>query len=74
MQNQTIDHHLQEALAHLEKAINQSIHTVQENQATSKELGGKWEHFLGEFYGMVKDKGKKTRINLFSWISFAKIR
>ncbi|MEK8126638.1 hypothetical protein WMW72_01810 [Paenibacillus filicis] len=74
MQNQTIDHHLQEALAHLEQAINQSIHTVQENQATSKEIGGKWEQFLGAFYGMVKDKGKKTRINLLSWISFAKIR
>ncbi|TVY04198.1 hypothetical protein [Cohnella terricola] len=74
MQNQSIDHHLQEALAHLEQAINQSVHVVLENQATSKELGSKWEHFLGEFYGMVKDKGKKTRINLLSWISFAKIR
>lgn len=74
MQNQTIDHHLREALAHLEQAINHSIHTVLENQATSKELGSKWEQFLGEFYGMVKDKGKKTRINLLSWISFAKIR
>ncbi|WP_223067180.1 hypothetical protein [Paenibacillus caui] len=74
MQNQTIDHHLQEALAHLEQAINLSIHTVMENQASSKEIGSKWEQFLGEFYGMVKDKGKKTRINLLSWISFAKIR
>ncbi|WP_410511132.1 hypothetical protein PaeBR_13545 [Paenibacillus sp. BR2-3] len=74
MQNQTIDHHLREALAHLEQAINQSIHTVMENQASSKEIGAKWEQFLGEFYGMVKDKGKKTRINLLSWISFSKIR
>jgi hypothetical protein len=59
MQNQTIDHHLREALAHLEQAINQSIHTVLENQASSKEIGSKWEQFLGEFYGMVKDKGKR---------------
>ncbi|QWU17689.1 hypothetical protein SAMN04487895_10592 [Paenibacillus sophorae] len=74
MQNQTIDQHLQEALAHLEEAINQSIHTVMENQTSSKEIGGKWEQFLGQFYGMVKDKGKKSRINLLSWISFSRIR
>lgn len=58
MQNQTIDHHLREALTHLEEAINQSIHTVTQNEASSKEIGGKWEQFLGQFYGMVKDKGK----------------
>ncbi|NGM82914.1 hypothetical protein G5B47_10865 [Paenibacillus sp. 7124] len=74
MQNLTIDQHLQEALAHLEEAINQSMHSVADNQASSKEIGGKWEHFLGQFYGMVKDKGKKSRVNLLSWISFAKIR
>lgn len=74
MQNHTIDHHLREALAHLEQAINQSIHTVLNNQATSQELGNKWEQFLREFYGMVKEKGKKTRVNLLSWISFAKVR
>ncbi|MFD1773346.1 hypothetical protein [Paenibacillus rhizophilus] len=74
MQNQTIDHHLREALAHLEQAINQSIHTVMENQSSSKEIGGKWEQFLGQFYGMVKDKGKKSRVNLLSWISFSRIR
>lgn len=74
MSNQTVDNHLREALAHLEIAINLSIQSVLEDQATSKELGGKWEQFLREFYGMVKDKGKKTRINLLSWISFAKIR
>ena len=74
MQNQTIDDHLREARAHLEAAMNQSIHSVLENQASSKEIGGKWEKFLGAFYGMVKDKGKKTGINLLSWISFARIR
>ncbi|AKG33945.1 hypothetical protein [Paenibacillus durus] len=74
MQNEVIDQHLQEALTHLEEAINQSIHSVMDNQASSKEIGGKWEQFLGQFYGMVKDKGKKSRINLLSWISFAKIR
>ncbi|WP_025692199.1 hypothetical protein [Paenibacillus zanthoxyli] len=74
MQNEAIDQHLQEALTHLEEAINLSIHSVMDNQASSNEIGGKWEQFLGQFYGMVKDKGKKSRINLLSWISFAKIR
>ncbi|MBC8081012.1 MAG: hypothetical protein H7X86_11750 [Gorillibacterium sp.] len=74
MHNDTIDHQLREALALMEQAINQSIHTVKENQASAKEIGGKWEQFFGEFYSMVKEKGKKTRINLFSWISFSKIR
>ncbi|RKP49919.1 hypothetical protein D7Z26_19010 [Cohnella endophytica] len=73
-ENQTIDDHLREALAHLEQAIDQSIHAALENHAASKELGGKWEQFLGKFYGMVKDRGKKTQINVLSWISFSKIR
>jgi len=74
LQNQTIDHHLREALAHLEQAIDLSLQSALENQAATKELGGKWEHFIGEFYGMVKDKGRKSRINLLSWVSFARIR
>lgn len=73
MQSQ-IDHHLKEALTHLESAINQSIHTVLENEQARKDIGRKWEQFLGEFYGLVKEKGKKSRVNLLSWISFAKIR
>jgi hypothetical protein len=74
MSSQTIDQHLREALIHLEQAINQSIEAVQADQAASKELGGKWQQFLGEFYGMVKEKGVKTRINMLSWISFARLR
>lgn len=74
MQNETIDRHLREALAHLEQAIDQSIRAAQENKSASQELGGKWEQFLGEFFGMVKNKGKQSRINLLSWISFSKIR
>lgn len=73
-QSQSIDFHLQEALSHLEIAINQSIHTVLENESARKDIGQKWEKFLGEFYGRVKEKGKKSRINLLSWISFAKLR
>ncbi|MBO7747327.1 hypothetical protein I8J29_24385 [Paenibacillus sp. MWE-103] len=74
MASQAIDQHLREALAHLEQAINQSIDDVQADPSAKQELGGKWQHFLGEFYGMVKEKGVKTRINLLSWISFARLR
>jgi len=74
VQEQSIDTHLMEALIHLEAAMNESIRTVLENQSAKKEIAPKWEHFLGQFYGMVKEKGKKSSINLLSWISFAKIR
>jgi hypothetical protein len=71
---QSIDHHLREALTHLEMALNESIRTVLENQDAKKEIAPKWENFLGQFFGMVKEKGKKSRINLLAWVSFAKIR
>lgn len=74
MQNLTIDDHLNEALRHLESAVNQSIHAVLNNEDARKETGQKWERFLGQFYGLVKEKGKQSRVNLLSWISFAKIR
>lgn len=74
MQSHTVDSHLKEALTHLETAMNISIHTVLENESARKEIGQKWEQFLGQFYGLVKEKGKKSRINMLSWISFAKIR
>ncbi|MCZ8515644.1 hypothetical protein O9H85_25185 [Paenibacillus filicis] len=74
MSTQTIDKHLEEALKHLESAINQSVHTVLENDGARHEIGAKWQHFLGTFYGLVKEKGRKSRVNLLSWISFAKLR
>ncbi|MFC5447428.1 hypothetical protein [Paenibacillus aestuarii] len=71
---QNIDFHLKEALVHLETALNQSVRDILENDSAKKEIGSKWEHFLGEFIGQVRDKGKKSRINLLSFITFPRIR
>ncbi|MFD0679320.1 MULTISPECIES: hypothetical protein [unclassified Paenibacillus] len=73
-EQQNIDIHLQEALSHLELAINQSVKCVLENDSSKKEIGLKWERFLGEFMGQVRDKGKKSRLNLLSWITFPRVR
>ncbi|GAA3406926.1 hypothetical protein ACFFNY_25235 [Paenibacillus hodogayensis] len=73
-QVQSIDNHLQAAIVHLEAALNESIRTVLENQEAKQEIAPKWEQFLGQFFGMAKEKGRKSRINLLSWISFSKVR
>lgn len=74
MTEQNIDNHLREALAHLESALNQSVRCVLENDNAKKEIGLKWEQFLGEFIGQVREKGKKSRLNLLGWITFPRIR
>ncbi|WP_018131183.1 hypothetical protein [Effusibacillus pohliae] len=73
-EEQTIDHHLRQALAHLETALNQSVAAVMNDQALKKEIGKKWEMFLGDFFGYVREKGKQHRINLLGWISFPRLR
>ncbi|TJY44148.1 hypothetical protein E5161_01765 [Cohnella pontilimi] len=74
MHEESIDHHLRQALSHLEIALNQSIHAVLENQDAKKEVAPKWESFLGQFMHLLREKGKKSRTNPLSWISFAKLR
>jgi hypothetical protein len=69
-----IDYHLREALTHLEAALNQSVNTIIGNDAKKKEIGLRWEQFLRQFFGMVKEQGKKAKINLLSMISYSRIR
>jgi hypothetical protein len=69
----TIDYHLQQALAHLERALNESVNAVQQNESSQKEIAQKWEGFLGKFFGSVREKGKLYRINVLGWISFPRI-
>jgi hypothetical protein len=73
MEGQKVDYHLQQAFAHLKEALNESIGMVLENQGTKAAVGKKWEVFLGEFFGMVKSKGKESKLNLLSWISFPRL-
>ncbi|TBL76545.1 hypothetical protein [Paenibacillus thalictri] len=74
MTEQNIDLHLRDALSHIELAIDESVKLVLENDSIKKEIGQKWENFLGEFIGQVREKGKKSRLNLLSWITFPRIR
>jgi hypothetical protein len=74
MEDQSVDFHLREALNHLEIAMNKSIHIVLENESARKEIGRKWDSFLGEFFSNVREKGKKSKINILSWISFPRLR
>lgn len=73
MEEQKVDHHLQQAFAHLREALQVSIAMVLTNQSSKEKIGKKWEVFFGEFFGMVKTKGKEHKLNLLSWISFPKI-
>lgn len=74
MEEQTIDYHLNKALLHLETALHLSVRTVLEDEGAKTAVGGKWESFLAQFFGHVRDKGKKARINLLNFISFPRIR
>jgi hypothetical protein len=71
---QTVKYHLHEALTHLEIALNQSILLIQDDEKSKKIVGQNWESFLGEFFGQVREKGKQSRVNLLSLISFPRIR
>lgn len=73
-EKQDIDYHLGQALSHIRMAIDQSITSVQENQQLQKEIGKKWEVFIGEFFDYIREKGKQYRINLLTWIRFPKLR
>ena len=74
MEEQTVDFHLKQALSHLEVAMNKSIRLILENQEEKQIIGKKWEKFLGEFLGLVREKGKQSKMNLLAWISFPRIR
>ena len=73
MEGQKVDHHLQQAIAHLREALDASIRMVLNNQAYKAEIGQKWEMFLGQFFGMIKSKGKENKVNLLNWIKFPRM-
>jgi hypothetical protein len=74
MDEQPIEYHLNQALLHLETALDSSVRIVSENDSAKKEMGQKWEKFIGDFFHLVREKGKKSRINLLGWINFSKLR
>jgi hypothetical protein len=74
MEDQTVDYHLQLALAHLEIALDISIQSVLENGREKKAIGIKWKSFLGSFLGLLREKGKQSRMNLLAWITFPRMK
>lgn len=74
MEEESVDFHLKQAFSHLEAALNKSIKLILDNQSEKQSIGSKWEKFLGEFFGLIREQGKQSKINLLSWISFPRIR
>jgi hypothetical protein len=74
MEEQSVDFHLRQALSHLEAAVNVSIALCLENQEEKPIIGNKWEKFLGEFFTLVREKGKQSKVNLLAFISFPRFR
>lgn len=74
MEDQTIDLHLEQALTHIQKAIMLSIDSVLQNKIPQKDVAHKWEAFIAQFFGYIREKGKENRMNLLSWISFPRLR
>ncbi|WP_139488639.1 hypothetical protein [Brevibacillus dissolubilis] len=73
MEGQKVDYHLQQAFAHLREALQVSIGQITNNASSKNEIGQKWETFLREFFGMIKAKGKESKINLLSLVSVTKL-
>jgi hypothetical protein len=70
MDHQSIEYHLSQAISHLKNAINESVKMLTTNKSSKKEVGQKWEWFLGQFFSYIREKGKESRINLLGLISF----
>jgi len=69
----SLDFHFQEALIHIEKAIDQSIESVLSNEVSAQQIGQRWETFISQFLYYVRIKGKEKGINFFKWINIRRI-
>lgn len=68
-----IDYHLRQAIGHLEIALSQSVASIAADGANKQAVGGKWERFLGEFLGQVREQGRKSGINMLGLVSFPRL-
>ncbi|WP_407311713.1 hypothetical protein [Desulfosporosinus sp. SB140] len=73
-EDQVLDNHIEQALSHIESAINISLKIGVEKPENQKLVGNKWEKFLGQFFEYARVKGKEQRVNMLGWISFPRIR
>ncbi len=71
--NPEIARHLNEAFRHLQEALTMSIQTVKDDKSMQKPIGDMWEQFLGNFFQTLRTKGKESKLNLLSLVSFPKL-
>lgn len=71
--NPEIRRHLNEAFKHLQEALQISIQSILADRNMQKPIGEAWEQFLGNFFQMIRIKGRENKLNLLSLISFSKI-
>ncbi|MCF8564470.1 hypothetical protein LLE49_06880 [Alicyclobacillus tolerans] len=72
--NERIAQHLEQAWSHLEEALNLSVQNVSEDAGRKGYVSELWSAFLGRFMDAVRVKSKESRMNLMTWISFAKAK
>ena len=64
---------LEQAMGLIREVVNSSLEIMLQQPERSKEVTSLWEDFLSEFLSFVKKRGKETRRNLFTAVSFRKI-
>jgi hypothetical protein len=64
---------LEQAMGLIREVVNGSLEIMLQQPERSKEVTSLWEDFLSEFLSFVKKRGKETRRNLFTAVSFRKI-
>jgi hypothetical protein len=71
--NEQISEHLEQAMRHLNEALNVSVQAVLQDTKLKAPIGRLWEQFLGRFFDAVRAKSRESKLNILSWISFAKM-
>ena len=64
---------LEQAMGLIREVVNSSLEIMRQQPERSKEVTSLWEDFLSEFLSFVKKRGKETKRNLFTAVSFRKI-
>lgn len=64
---------LEQAMKLIREVVNISLEIMRQQPEHTKEVTSLWEDFLGEFLFYVKKRGKETKRNLFTAVSFRKI-
>jgi hypothetical protein len=70
---ENVEQNLKDALEHLNEALDISIASILRDEKTKTEIGKNWEVFLGDFFNLLRVKGKESRLNLLSFVKFPRL-